>query len=279
MENKNYINGLQICSSNLINVTTMLGPEGLLGHPHITPCDIFDFIKCILVGSPCPHSCWSMAQSQFEEMNINLHHGHDGILDRLCDALEEAICDVENHRLKKALERALDLCRCLAQTLRSISCIDGACHLVGKLFCILLQVILLVVSIIVKILVLLAFCKDNDTCNDVNSSFCDCLICDLERELDDIQKLIEELGDLAIAFVEFVAKQCRHDNDKCHDDWKFDDKDWQFNDDNWQFDNDWKKHNDCKFHDDWKKHNGCKCHDDWKKHNGCKCKKDFGCRF
>ncbi|WP_042272968.1 hypothetical protein [Faecalimicrobium dakarense] len=297
MENKNNINGLQACSNDLMNVATMLNPEGFGGQPHhLTPCDIFDIIKCILVGSPCSHHCWQTAQAQLEEMGFCPHPGHEGILDRLCEELEDVICNVDNHRLKKQLERALDLCKCLKQTLKSINCIDGASHLVGKLFCILLQVILLVVSIIVKIIVLLAFCKHEHTCNDVTSSFCDCLICDLEKELDEIQKLIEKLGDLAIAFIKFAAKKCRPHNDNCHDDkcnddWKFNDNDWPFGDEDWEFNNDWKKHddfkcdddwkkhNDCKCHDDWKKHNNCKCHDDWKKHNCCKCKKDFGCKF
>lgn len=237
MENKMYTNGLQNSSNNLMNLVGIASSEEILGQSSYSPCNLFNFIRGILVGFPYPPSWLPVSEEQLEEIGINLSNGNGGILDAICDALEEAIEDVENNRLKKQLERALKLCRCLAQTLRAINCNNEASRLVGRLFCLLLAIILAVVAIIAKILVLLAVC-DEYTNNRIRASFCECLICELEKELDEVQKLIEELGDLAIAFVRFATKDCKPN--KCHDDWR--------------------------------------CHDDWKKENRCKHKKDSGCK-
>lgn len=276
MENKNYINGLQNCSSNLMNFVTMVNSEGFAangGGPYITPCQIWEIIRWVLVGCPPCDSGWITGPSalSLESMGIT-SSGFNGILDELCEELKDLLesGDVKNCDLKEQLKRALDLCKCLSASIKAINCIDDAEHLVGRLFCLLVQIILLIIAIIVKILVLLGVCNDcNCSGNTVASSFCKCLICDLKEELDQIQKLIEELNDLAIAFIRFSMKKCMPHHDK-HDDDKWDDD---------------KCNCGCKKHDSDKWNDGCKKHNPWnwndgcKKHDGWNCKKDPRCRF
>lgn len=256
MENINYINSLQDCSNNLMNFVTMVNSEGFAANGSgykPTPCQIWEFIRYVLVGCPPCDSGWNPPVLAASTDGIVFP---SGILYTLCDALKGILNSgyVQNCDLKEQLKRALDLCKCLSASIKAINCIDNVEHLVGRLFCLLVQIILLLVDIIVKILVLLGVCN-NCNCSSSNKvafSFCKCLVCDLEKELYQIQKLIEELSDLAISFIRFSMKKCM----PCHD-----------------------KHDDCKWDCGCKKHNCCNWNDGYKKHDNWNCKKDPRCRF
>lgn len=261
MENKKFIIGLQNCSQGLMSMVDIVSSEQLSGQHHYTPCDIFNFIKYILVGGSSEPVWMPVSNEQLVERGISVGNGYGGILDHLCEELKETISYVDNNKLRKQLVRALELCKCLSQTLETISCIDCAFHLVGKLFCLLLEIILAIVSIIVKIILLIVICDEKCTSDKVRGSFCDCVICELEKELDDVEELIEELTNIAIAFIRFASKDC-----KCKDSWGC--KDHCECKDHCKCKDDWDYEDDCDYNEDWE----CKC--DWKKNPGFKCKKD-----
>lgn len=240
-----------------MNVVSIVSSEEILGQNGFTPCDIFNLIKHVLIGYPPSYSYVPFSEEQLKDMGINLENRSHGILGWICDELKEIINHVDNCKLRRQLERALELCKCLSQTLKTISCIDCAHHLVGKLLCLLVEIILAIIVIIAKVIILLIKCSEGCTSNKVKSHFCDCLICELKKELDDIQELIEKLAEIAIEFVRFASKDCKHDNCKCKDDWKHKDE--------------WECKDDCKHKDEWEYKDDCK--------HKCDCKNKYGCRY
>ncbi|MCC0650803.1 hypothetical protein [Clostridioides sp. ZZV15-6598] len=212
-----YKNNLESHSSDLMKLVIGLTQEECLNtnsRAYLTPCTIWRIIKYFLVGESYDLSATKIKLDFQEDLNFNLDNG---ILNELCEELEDLIDSnyVQNCKLREALKRALKLCECLAEAIKQINCNDKCEFLVGKLFCLLVQIILLIIAIIAKIIILLIFCSDCISCNDkkdVKSSFCDCLICDLEKELDQIEELIDELIKLAISFIKCGSKKCKHDD-------------------------------------------------------------------
>lgn len=249
MENKNIVYGLQGCSQGLMSLVDIVSSQKFFGQNNYTPCNIFNFIKYILVGGDSEPVWMPVSKAELDDIGIKQENGRGGILDYICYELREVIPYVDNNKLRKQLVRALELCQCLSQTIETISCIDCAFYLVGKLFCLLLEIILAIVSIIAKILLLLTICDEKCTSDKVRGSFCGCVICELEKELDEIEELIEELTDLAIAFIRFASKDC-----KCKEGWEC------------------KDHCECK--DDWDCEDDWECKYDCKKQHGPKCKND-----
>lgn len=218
-----YKANLESYSSDLMKLLNGINQQIALEEAYqqfFTPCDLWALIKYILVGG----SCYT---TEFTD-EIKAAIVNDGILDRICDDLRDLLRDgnIQNCALKEQLKRALKICRCLADTLRTINCNDKCRGLVGKLFCILVKLILLIVAIIAKILILLAFCNNGSmSCQDkLAAAFCNCLICDLSKELDQVEDIIDELSKLAIAFIKCTMKNCRPCNDHKYDNCKCDNK-------------------------------------------------------
>lgn len=202
-----YKSSLELCSSNLINLLNGLQQKTLLdgnvdftqGSITFQSCDIFNWIKKELVGE-----CSTQ----------------NGVLDDICEILKCILLSdtVKNCELKKQLIKALQLCECLAQAIKHTNCYYDMEQLIGRLFCLLVQIIISVLSIIAKIISLLILCRGNcgnffTGCNngEVLSSFCKCLICDLENELDQIENLIDELNQIAVMFAICRWKKCKCD--------------------------------------------------------------------
>lgn len=211
-----YKNNLESYSSDLMKLVIGLTEEKYLDantRVYLTPCQIWRIIKYFLVGESYDLYDAKVKLDFQKDLSFNLDNG---ILNELSEELESLMDSnyVKNCKLREELKRAFRLSECLAEAIRQISCNDNCEFLVGKLFCLLVQIILLIISIIAKIIILLIFCSDCISCNDekdVRSSFCDCLICDLEKELDEIEELIDELIKLAIAFIKCGSKKCKHD--------------------------------------------------------------------
>lgn len=211
-----YTNKLQSCANELVILATKFDGQSIGDEAadfYLTPCTIWEYIKAALVGSNCPMVTTPVYDVE-EQEEVLAPQRNQGILDDICDALEYILDNysIGNCELRRQLIRALKLCNCLAETLRSINCIDRAKSLVGLLFCLLVQLILLIAAIIVKIIILLLVCSDNNCgSNDkVNTAFCDCLLCELKKELDQAEKLIDDLSDLAIKFIKFA--KCNFSN-------------------------------------------------------------------
>jgi hypothetical protein len=224
----NYKSDLEACTADLRKLIDIIPQQKLESLKvesdlyQITPCYIWDIIQYILVGGSL-HT----AALVKEVDEIFVYSSDRGILGFLSRILEELIESglIENCSLKEELERALKLNSCLTDAIRQVNCDDKHESLVGELFCVLLQLILLILSIIAKIIILIIFCN-RSCCNlsGVSSSFCKCLTCDLSKELDQVEKLIDELREIAIEFIVRTGDKCKFDkkhDDKCdrHEKW------------------------------------------------------------
>ncbi|MCJ0224151.1 hypothetical protein JY758_11230 [Clostridioides difficile] len=207
---------LEAYSADLMKLVIGLTQEEYVNtnaRDYLTPCKIWRIMKYFLVGESYDLSDKKFKSDFQENLNFNLDNG---ILNELCEELEDIIDSnyVQNCKLREVLKRAFKLCKCLAEAIKQINCNDKCEFLVGKLFCLLVQIILLIVNIIVKIILLLIFCKDCDKCNDdkdAKSCFCECLICDLEEELNKAEELIDTLIKLAIEFIKCSSSKCKYD--------------------------------------------------------------------
>lgn len=168
----------------------------------ITPCQIWDIIKGLLVGFPLFFT--------------------DGILNELYELLEDIIedDDITNCKLKEQLENALEILDELIDTVETLNCVGKCEELVGKLFCIVVELILEMVEIIAKIIILLIFCNNcGMECSSkgkVTYNFCKCLTHELAEELCDFEELIEKLNDLAMDFIECTPGKDHKYCDKKH---------------------------------------------------------------
>lgn len=162
----------------------------------VDPCEIWNIIKGFLVGFPLFFT--------------------EGILDELYETLEEITQDddITNCKLKGELEKALDILEELIDVIETLNCIDRCEELVGKLFCILVELILEIIEIIAKIIILLIFCNscgmECSSQGKVAYNFCKCLTHELSEELCDLDDLIEELSELATDFIECTQEGGHH---------------------------------------------------------------------
>lgn len=244
---------LEGCSADLLKLLDILPQQNIKGgeslQPRLTPCEIWEIIQYVLVD------LGTVTTETKEKYIADINYEDiDGILGFLIDLIEDLLESglVVNCDLKEELKRFQRLLICLAETIEQVNCNDNAEILVGRLFCILLQLILVILAIIAKFIVLLFICN-NTECNmdKVASSFCKCLFCDLSDELDELAKLIEELREIAIEFIKRSAERCKFE----------------------------KKHHECDCH---KEHHKCNCHRDHNKHdkcNRCNCKPWNGRRY
>ncbi|ENY8919925.1 UNVERIFIED_CONTAM: hypothetical protein C3P01_17465 [Clostridioides difficile] len=216
-----YKNNLELYSNNLMKLVTSLAKDEVLNTNTInyaTPCTIWKIIKYFLVGEGYDLSGLKTELKFKENLDFSLNNG---ILNEICCELESLINSnyIKSCKLKEELKEASKIFKCLIEAIKQVNCNDKCEFLVGKLFCLLVKIILLIVAIITKIILLLIFCNDCDKCNDdkdVNSYFCKCLICDLEEELNRAEELIDELIKLAIEFIKYSSKRCKYD--KCYED-------------------------------------------------------------
>ncbi|RDY24651.1 hypothetical protein CHF27_000170 [Romboutsia maritimum] len=174
-------------------------------------CELWTFIKYILIG-------WD---ENDPTISIEIDFiSSNGLINELSEFLEELLCSsyIKNCAIKHEIKKFLCLLNCLESTIENINCNPNCKHLIGKLFCELVKIIIKLIDIIAKLIVLLIFCHNNSECNSnkntVNSSFCHCLIHDLSKELSDLQKILDELGCLAIDFIKCSIKKCNF----CKDD-------------------------------------------------------------
>ncbi|WP_024621294.1 hypothetical protein [Metaclostridioides mangenotii] len=241
----NYKSDLEACSADLRKLVDIIPQQKLESLKvesdlyQITPCYIWNIIQYILVGGNLQSA--ALVKEVDEIFDYSSDRGILGFLSRVLEELIESGL-IENCSLKEELERALKLNRCLADAIRQVNCNDRHESLVGELFCVLLQLILLILAIIAKIIILIIFCN-RSCCNlgGVSSSFCKCLTCDLSKELDQVEKLIDELREIAIEFIIRTGDKCK--SDKKHDD-KCD------------------HHDKCDCHDKCDHHDKCDCHDE-----------------
>lgn len=188
-----------------------------------TLCAIWNAVKEALVGDPTSAT-------------------DEGVLQALVGILEEALAEedpdliIRNCALRREIERTIKLIECLINVIRSINCNPNCPEEVGRLFCLLVRLILLVLAIIAKLIILFIFCRDcYSTCvagGRLNKGFCECLIDELKEELDDLKDLIDDFSDLAFDFMECSMQQCGYNDYEpqcgykpgCKPEWKPDHK-------------------------------------------------------
>ena len=193
-ELSNLINAISAHPITISNEITI--GENTLQNP--TLCQIWDAINNILIGSPYENKC-----------------GYYGVLGIIKAILKDILCyeDLCSCELKQQLKNTIELIDYLEKTLECVNCDDDCPELIGKLFCLLVRLIILLSSIITKIIILILYCDDDYThCTYeglVNHGFCKCLICEFERELCEFEELIHDFKRLSI---DFTKCDMRHYN-------------------------------------------------------------------
>lgn len=195
--------------SNLMNDITTASYDGTEGRLVIAEqevldpifCNIWNIAKFILVGNPS--------------------NPNDGVLQALIDILQEALDvpypdGIKNCALRREIERAIDLGECLINVIGITNCNSNCPEEVGRLLCLLVRLILLVLAIIAKFILLFIFCTDCYTScvaeGRLNKGFCECLIDELKEELDDVKDLIDDFSDLAFDFMDCSMQQCGYND-------------------------------------------------------------------
>lgn len=198
--------------SNLMNDMTVASYDGteeemVIAGQTVTNhniCTIWNIAKRILVG--------------------RANDPDDGVLQRLADILQDALDDtdpddiIKNCALRREIKRTIELIECLIKAIENTNCDPDCPEEVGRLYCLLLRLILLALAIIVKFIILFRFCKDcYSTCvpgGRLNKGFCECLIDELKEELDDVKDLIDDFTKLAFDFMKCSMHQCKYNDNE-----------------------------------------------------------------
>lgn len=218
MEKKTYIEQLKDQYNDLTNVMNMITEpiaetKNIDGNNEERIINIWENSKYFLLD----------IEAEITEESIDAKHNEHGILGIISRILRQISKDhdLRNCELIKQLKRAADTIDCLEDVIENFHYNWKCKELIGELFCLIVKIILELLSILAKIIVLLIFCKDcYASCkkeDQIEFSFCECLICDLEKELDYFETLIDELADLNIKFAKCSIKKCHHKHidDEC----------------------------------------------------------------
>lgn len=209
----NLINVMSMHPVNISNQITI--GESTLHNP--TLCQVWDAINNVLIGSPYENKC-----------------GYYGVLGIIKAILKDVLYyeNLCNCEFEKQLKDTIELIDYLEETLECVNCDDNCPELIGKLFCLLVRLIISLSNIITKIIILILHCDDYYAhCTYeglINDGFCKCLIFDLERELCEFEELIHDFKNLSIDFAKCDMKHCnsckKSDNKTCKSDCHYSNK-------------------------------------------------------
>lgn len=111
--------------------------------------------------------------------------------------------------LRAQFERFLCIIRSIESRIDSIHCIDKCKELIGDLFCLLIQLLLQLISVVTEAATLVYFADcANNTGEKTTATLFECIACDFVNELCTLEKLLPELSSIVIAFISCDMECC-----------------------------------------------------------------------
>lgn len=111
--------------------------------------------------------------------------------------------------LRSQFERFLCIIRSIISRIDSIHCISKCEEVVGDLFCLLVQLLLQLISVVSKAATLIYFADcANNTGEKTTATFFECIACDFVNELCALEKLLPELSAIVVAFISCDMECC-----------------------------------------------------------------------
>lgn len=200
---KLYVNNLTYVSSELLDIIN----EKILVQSYSS----FNSVKdengfcSVLIQPPetfNPFSCsdWDTIKTL---LLTDSGEGAPGYLTMLCETLDCILTRVGclDYGLKSQFERFKCLCNSLKAKLLCICCHDSCKDILGDFLCLLLQIFTQLISAISKAASIVLYCECAKTeCKVVAESFFNCIVCDFVNDLCELDKLVNELSSIVVAF-------------------------------------------------------------------------------
>lgn len=129
------------------------------------------------------------------------------ILEDTLDCISKNITDL-GYGLQSQFERFECLVNSLKERLECISCGFECEEVVGDFLCLLLQILTKLISAIAKAASLVYYADCREQKDKLSVSFFECIACDFINDLCDLEKLINELTAIIVAFATCNLQQC-----------------------------------------------------------------------